>query len=107
MKKTELVKIAAKKAGKSQKATCIILESILETIQETLARGEKVQFYGFGCWTPYIRSARKVVEPCYGKTIQIPEKNSVRFRVGAFIKDALLDKEDNGDTTKENAEDEI
>ena len=92
MKKTELIKIAAKKSGKSQKLTSAVLESVLETIQETLSIGERVTFYGFGCWTPYVRKARKVVEPCYGKTLQIPEKNSVRFKAGAFIKDALLDK---------------
>ena len=55
---------------------------MIESVKETLQKGEKVGIVGFGTFVLANRAAREGRNPQTGETIRIPEKKVVRFRPG-------------------------
>lgn len=89
MNKTELIAVAAEKAEVTQKEAEVVLAAIIDTIQETLASGEKVVVTGFGTFEVRHRVARKGRDPRTGAEIDIPAQRSPAFRAGKGLKDAV------------------
>lgn len=89
MNKTELIAVVADKAEVTQKEAELILTAIVDTIQETLAQGEKVVLTGFGTFEVRHRVARKGRDPRTGAEIDIPAQRSPAFRAGKGLKDAV------------------
>lgn len=85
MNKSELIATVAAKANASKAATSTIIDVAMEAITEALARGESVQFVGFGTFSVQERKARTGRNPQTGKEIKIPAKKVVRFRPGAAL----------------------
>ena len=71
MTKSEFVDQVASRAdlGKSEAGKAV--DAVLDTIQETLARGSDVTFSGFGKFHVAERGARQGVHPRTGEPIQI------------------------------------
>ena len=67
MNKTELINSVAEAAGLSKKDATKAVEAVFDTIQSTLAKGEKVQLIGFGNFEVRERAARKGRNPQSGK----------------------------------------
>ena len=59
------------------------------TIVRSLKKGEKVSMQGFMAISKVKRKARNGTHPQNGKTIKIPASNSVRFKAGKALKDAI------------------
>lgn len=59
MNKNDLVKVVALKTELSQKDAKKAIEAVFGTIQEALAKDEKVQFIGFGTFEVRERAERK------------------------------------------------
>ena len=59
-----------------------VVNSMIQSIKETLQKGEKVRIVGFGTFAVANRAARDGRNPQTGETIRIPEKKVVRFRPG-------------------------
>ncbi len=57
MNKSELIATVAAKANASKAATSTIIDVAMEAITEALARGENVQFVGFGTFSVQERKA--------------------------------------------------
>lgn len=85
MNKSELIAAVAAKANASKAATSTIIDVAMEAITEALARGENVQFVGFGTFSVQERKARTGRNPQTGKEMKIPAKKVVRFRPGAAL----------------------
>lgn len=85
MNKSEFIAAVAAKANASKAATSAIIDAAMETITEALARGENVQFVGFGSFSVQERKARTGRNPQTGKEMKIPAKKVVRFRPGAAL----------------------
>lgn len=85
MNKSELIAAVAAKANATKAATSTIIDVALEAITEALARGENVQFVGFGAFSVQERKARTGRNPQTGKEMKIPAKKVVRFRPGAAL----------------------
>ena len=85
MHKKELVEAVAKKTGKSQKDVKETLEAILETITDTLKKGDKVTLVGFGTFSVQQTQARTGRNPQTGKAMQIKAKKRPRFKAGADL----------------------
>jgi DNA-binding protein HU-beta len=79
MNKQELIEHVSQKTHQSKSAVLGITESLIETIESALKKGEKVQLAGFGSWQKQKRSARTGRNPKTGATLQIPAKNTVKF----------------------------
>ena len=90
--KTGLVKSLAEKTGVTQKDAAKVLDAVLESIQSTLAQGEKVQIIGFGTFEVRDRKARNVISPATGKEIKVPATRVPAFKPGKSLKEAVAVK---------------
>jgi len=91
MNKAELVDQVASKTSLSKKDAATAIDAIFESIQEALARGEKVQLVGFGSFEVRERAARVGRNPQTGKTMEIRARRVPVFRPGKALKDSIVD----------------
>ncbi|MDD3614336.1 MAG: HU family DNA-binding protein [Candidatus Pacebacteria bacterium] len=75
--------LASKKQAKE------IVDTIFETITNTLARGEEVAISGFGTFRVARRAAREGINPRTGEKIQIPASIKPKFRASKALKEAI------------------
>jgi DNA-binding protein HU-beta len=87
--KSELVKSLAEKAQITQKDAAKSLDAIVETIQQALAKGDKVQIIGFGSFEVRDRKERKVISPATGQEIKVPATKVPAFKPGKSLKEAV------------------
>lgn len=89
MNKNDFIREVATKADLTLKDTGKVLEAIIDTIQETLARGEKQQFVGFGTFEVRTRGPRRVKNPTTGDEMMLPATKIPAFKVGKNFKEAI------------------
>ena len=89
MTKKDLVAAIAEKAGLTKKDSEAALNALLETVTESLKKGEAVQLTGFGTFSAKKRAARKGKNPATGKAITIPAVTVPGFKAGKGLKDAV------------------
>lgn len=89
MNKAELVDQVAAKSSLSKKDAASAIDAIFESIQEALARGEKVQLVGFGSFEVRERAARLGRNPQTGQSMQIRARRVPAFRPGKALKDSI------------------
>ena len=89
MRKAEFIDAVAQKSSLSKKDVNEALNAILETITEALKEGKTVSFIGFGSFSTVERAAREARVPLTGKTVQIPARKAVKFKVGKSLKDTV------------------
>ncbi len=83
MIKSELVqKIADQKPDLFQRDVEKIVNAILDTITEALARGDRVELRGFGAFSVKKRDARTGRNPRTGETVSVSEKVIPVFKTG-------------------------
>ncbi|MGB9847968.1 MAG: HU family DNA-binding protein [Patescibacteria group bacterium] len=73
----------------SKKQAREIVETIFETIKQTMARGEEVAISGFGTFRVARRAAREGINPRTGEKIQIPASIKPKFRASKALKEAI------------------
>ena len=54
---------------------------ILKEIKDSLKRGDRVEFRGFGTWSSNIQKARISRNPKTGERISTPEKKTINFKM--------------------------
>ncbi len=87
MTKTEFSAAVAEKAGLSKKDAASAVDAVLELIGDTLAKGDKLTFVGFGTFEVRDRAEREGRDPRNpGKTIHIPAKKVPAFKAGKELK---------------------
>jgi DNA-binding protein HU-beta len=90
MTKAELVDKMAKDANISKAAAGAALNSFVSSVTKALKKKEgKVTLVGFGTFLKVRRKARKGRNPQTGAAIKIKASNTVRFKPGKALKDAL------------------
>ena len=90
MNKVELVKSATLKIeGATQKDVSIVLDSILESIKEELAKGGRVTLTEFGNFEVVERAARTGRNPKTSEEIMIPVSKAPKFKASKALKDAV------------------
>ncbi|MGL9971874.1 HU family DNA-binding protein [Enterococcus sp. DIV1420a] len=89
MNKQELAQAVAKKSGVTKKEATRVINALLDTIQESLAKGEAVNLVGFGNFMVRERAARKGRNPQTGKELTIPATKAPVFKAGKPLKDAV------------------
>ena len=75
MNKTGLSKADAKKA----------LDAFVCSVEETLAKGDKLTLVGFGTFSVSEKAARTGINPATKATITIPAKKVAKFKAGAEL----------------------
>ena len=89
MTKAEMIVAVAEKAGMTKKDAEKAVAAVLETITETLIRGEKVQLVGFGAFDVKERGVRMGRNPKTKKEIEIPASRVPQFKAGKALKEAV------------------
>jgi DNA-binding protein HU-beta len=89
MNKTELINQIAESASITKKEAGEALQSFVMAITDTLEKGDKLQLVGFGTFSVTQRSAREGRNPQTGKSIKIPAKKVVKFKVGSKLSEAV------------------
>ena len=89
MNKTELIAAVAEKAGMTKKDAERVVNATIETITESLVKGEKVQVSGFGIFEVKSREARIGRNPRTKQSIQIPATRLPAFKASKTLKDTV------------------
>ncbi len=89
MNKADLVTSISEKSGLSKKDAEKSLNSFIESVEEALTKGEKVQLVGFGSFEVRQRAARKGRNPQTKGEITIPASKAPIFKVGKALKDMV------------------
>ncbi len=93
MNKTELVNRVSVKTGMTKKASADALAAVLETIEEALQRGDKVQLVGFGTFEVRNRKARQGRNPQNPtEVMKIPASKAPVFKAGKGLKELVNKK---------------
>jgi len=87
--KSELVEAAADKAELSKKDVAAALDAVLDTITETVARGDKVALSGFGTFDRRERAARTARNPQTGEEMRVEASKNPGFKPGTAFKEAV------------------
>jgi len=90
MTKSVLIeKIAEKVKGLTRKQTEVIVETLFESIIDTLTKGGKVEIRGFGNFKLRSRKSRKARNPKTGESVEVPPKKVPYFKVGKELRDMI------------------
>ena len=92
MNKIEFISAISTKTGLTKKDTKAAVDAVLETITETLAKGETVAFVGFGAFNVKDRAARTATIPGTTKTIQVAASKAISFKAGKDLRSEVNSK---------------
>lgn len=89
MNKQELVTSVAEKSGLTKKDSEKAVNALFASIEEALAKGDKVQLVGFGTFEVRSRAARKGRNPQTGEEIEIAAAKVPAFKAGKSLRDTV------------------
>ena len=89
MTKAELVTSIAEKTGLTKKDSEKALAAFVDTVTETLAKGDSIQLVGFGTFEVRERAAREGINPRTKEKIEIAATKGPAFKAGRALKDAV------------------
>ena len=90
MTKSELIeRIAAKNPHLTVKDVDNIVSVIFQSIIDTLAKGDRVEFRGFGAFSVRTRTPRLAKNPRTGEQVSVEERKIPHFRTGKQLFESL------------------
>lgn len=89
MHKTELIAAVAEKAQISKKDAGNAVNAVLDTVIETIAKGESIAIPGFGTFERREKKERSGFNPLTKESITIPASKVPAFKAGKAFKDAV------------------
>ena len=87
--KNDLVNQVSDNTGLSKSDSAKAVDSVLDTITDTLKSGGDVRLVGFGTFLVSKRKATTGRNPQTGASINIPAANVPKFRAGKSLKESL------------------
>lgn len=90
--KTELTQQVAEQAGLNKAQAGRAVDAVLNSIRDSLAKGEDVRLTGFGNFVVTETAARTGRNPRTKESIQIPAGKRPAFRPGTGLKSAVSGK---------------
>jgi DNA-binding protein HU-beta len=87
--KQELIENIATSADITKAAAGRALDSVIDSITDSLKKGDSVVLVGFGTFSVRSRAARTGRNPQTGQEIQISAANVPAFKAGKALKDAV------------------
>ena len=93
MNKAELITSMAEKSQLTKKDAESALKAFIDSVQEALENGDKVQLIGFGTFETRERAAREGRNPRNPQeVIKIPASNAPVFKAGKGLKEVVNQK---------------
>src|SRR4051794_37529725 len=84
--RAELIDAIRDRLGIEKKTAEHAVDAVLDTIQEAVARGEKVAITGFGVFEKVDRAARTGRNPATGEPVEVQASSVPKFRPGSEFK---------------------
>jgi len=84
--KTELIDAIAKDSGLSRADSARAIDSLVNTVQKTLKKGDEVAITGFGKFSVAKRGARNGRNPATGAALKIKASKTPKFTAGQTLK---------------------
>lgn len=91
MTKAELVEEVARSTELTKKHAEIIVNTVFESIVDSLKAGEKIELRGFGSFRIRRRGARIGRNPKTGAKVKVPAKRIPYFKPGKDLREMLND----------------
>lgn len=82
MNKSDLINEISNSTGLTKTKSCEAIDAMVNAIESSLSKGEKVTLVGFGTFDTSNRQSRSGRNPKTGTQITIPAKKVARFRAG-------------------------
>ena len=89
MNRTELITEMSQKTGITKKDTEASLVAFMDTVMETLAKGDRIGLVGFGSFEVSERAAREGINPQTKEKIMLSAPKSPKFKPAKAFKDRL------------------
>lgn len=87
MNKKEFIKDVAERANTTQKVVGDVLETMIDSIFETVSNGEDVKISGLGTFKVSEVAERTARNPRTGEEVLVPAHNTVKFKITQALKD--------------------
>jgi integration host factor subunit beta len=89
--KKELIDRIADKTGDRRVQVKRVIQQFLDEIVNELGKGNRLEFRDFGVYETKLRRARKAQNPKTLEPVSVPEKRTVKFKVGRLMKQRLAE----------------
>ena len=89
--KKELIDRIAESSNQRRVQVKKVVQQFLDEIVNELGKGNRLEFRDFGVFETKIRKARKAQNPKTLEPVAVPEKRTVKFKVGRLMKQKLGD----------------
>jgi integration host factor subunit beta len=89
--KKELIDRIADNTGGRRVQVKRIVQQFLDEVVNELGKGNRLEFRDFGVFETKLRKARKAQNPKTLEPVEVPEKRTVKFKVGRLMKQRLAE----------------
>lgn len=89
MNKAGIVDAVHTKLGGTKVQAEDVVETVLNSIVDSMKQGEEVSIAGFGVFMAKQRAARTARNPRTGEPVQVPAMRVPKFRASKALKDAV------------------
>jgi len=89
MNKGDLINKVAESAGLTKAQASAAVNTVFDSIGESLTNDDKVTLIGFGTFSVSKREARQGRNPQTGQSITIAAKSSVKFKAGKELTESI------------------
>lgn len=90
--KKDLIERISSRTSHTRSDVKLIVQSFLDSMIEELGRGNRLEFRDFGVFEIKRRASRVAQNPKTLQRVQVPPKNTVKFKVGRLMKQQLEEK---------------
>ena len=91
--KKELIDRIADRTGNKRVVVKRVIQSFLDEIINELGNGNRLEFRDFGVFESKVRAPRKAQNPKTLEEVYVPEKRTVKFKVGRIMKERLANED--------------
>ncbi|MEK7661890.1 MAG: HU family DNA-binding protein [Patescibacteria group bacterium] len=89
MNKAGIVEAVHEKLGTTKVQAESVVDTVVDSIVNTLKKGDEVSIAGLGIFTVKKRAARTARNPRTGEAVQVKAMNVPKFRAAKALKDAV------------------
>lgn len=89
MTKPDFIELVAKNMNTTKINAHAAINGVIESIQEVVASGERLQLVGFGTFETTEISAHEGHNPATGEKVNIPARKQVKFKAGKLFKEVV------------------
>ncbi len=91
MTRTDLIELLASGQNQlSERDVELAVKTMLESMSEALASGERIEIRGFGSFTLHFRSPRIGRNPKTGESVALPGRYTPHFKPGKELRERVL-----------------